>query len=91
MRSTFAPGTIVITPGAIRAFRATEANPVAYLRRHLSGDWGELEAADKRGNERSLRTGVRLLSAYRLPNGARIWIITEADRSQTTILLPQEY
>ncbi len=62
-----------------------------YLSRHLTGDWGDLDAEDVAGNEVSLREGFRLLSAYHLPDGTRIWIITEADRSVTTLLLPDEY
>jgi hypothetical protein len=59
--------------------------------RHLAGDWGELDEHDIRENEFSLEHGLRLLSAYRLSNGTKIWIITEADRSVTTFLLPEEY
>jgi hypothetical protein len=62
----------------------------ALLRRHASGDWGELGAFDRRENERALRMGARLLSAYEARAG-RVWIITEADRSSTCILLPSEY
>jgi len=60
------------------------------VQRHMSGDWGDLSAEDKAENELSLREGFRILSAYEL-EGQRYWIITEADRSVTTILLPQEY
>lgn len=59
--------------------------------RHLTGDWGDLEVEDKVENELSLREGFRLLSAYHLPDGTKVWIITEADRSVTTVLLPDEY
>jgi hypothetical protein len=61
------------------------------LRRHISQDWGELSEEDVRENELALREGFRLLSAYRTNAGDRIWVITEADRSATTILLPSEY
>ena len=61
------------------------------LARHLSGDWGEVCAEDAKENEFSLQHGFRLLSAYRLSDGTKIWIITEADRSATTFLLPEEY
>ncbi len=87
----FSPGEIVMTSGAVEAFRATNANPLRYLLRHLSGDWGELDPEDKRENEHRLEHGSRLLSAYQLPDGTRVWLITEADRSQTTFLLPEEY
>jgi hypothetical protein len=62
------------------------------LARHASGDWGLVDASDKRANDdRALIEGTRLLSAYELANGTRIWIITEADRAATTVLLPAEY
>ena len=60
------------------------------LRRHGAGDWGNLCAADKAQNNRALKEGTRLLSAYELA-GSKVWIITEADRSYTTVLLPEEY
>jgi hypothetical protein len=87
----FNPGQIVATPGALRAMEEAGVSPASLLARHLSGDWGELDAEDIRENEFSLVHGFRLLSAYRLSNGTKIWIITEADRSSTTFLLPSEY
>ncbi len=96
MKQKFEPGQIVATPGALRALRkSVQGNghaPLYYLQRHLSGDWGDVDSRDRAENERSLRNGWRLLSAYQLDNtGVRIWIITEADRSSTCILLPEEY
>ena len=65
-------------------------DPLRYLARHRSGDWGELDPQDRRENERSLKHGWRILSSY--PVGDKtVWVITEADRSVTTILLPEEY
>ena len=61
------------------------------LARHITGDWGELDAEDQRANEDALVTDARILSAYVLPSGVKLWIITEADRSATTLLLPDEY
>jgi hypothetical protein len=61
------------------------------LQRHLAGDWGELDEHDCRENELSLEHGWRILSSYRLSDGTKIWIITEADLSVTTHLLPEEY
>ena len=87
----FEPGQIVATPGALEAFRASGDDPLAYLARHLAGDWGDLSAGDKQENELSLREGFRILSAYTLNTGVMIWVITEADRSSTGILLPSEY
>lgn len=88
----FALGRIVATPGAIDALEAAGTTPWGFLRRHQIGDWGELSEDDRRENERSLVEGARLLSAYRLPRTNRkLWVITEADRSATTLLLPEEY
>jgi hypothetical protein len=66
-------------------------SPQEFLHRHNQGDWGELDEHDRRENERSLLDHCRLFSAYHLRDGTKIWIITEADRSATTILLPEEY
>jgi len=87
----FPLGQVVATPGALAALQATGQNPVPFLQRHAQGDWGELAADDVQENEFALTYGLRLLSAYSLKDGTRIWIITEADRSATTILLPSEY
>jgi hypothetical protein len=65
-------------------------DPFGYIARHAAGDWGELCAFDRRQNEIALRDGYRVLSSYEVPAG-RVWIITESDRSVTTILLPEEY
>ena len=85
----FNPGNIVATPGALDLVDQG-VNLRTYLQRHLQGDWGELCPEDKSENNRSLRLGFRLLSAYETPCG-KLWIITEADRSATTFLLPDEY
>ena len=87
----FDPGQIVATPGALAAFEASGEEPLAFLLRHVQGDWGDVDEHDRQENELSLQHGWRLLSAYRLSDGTRIWIITEADRSATTFLLPEEY
>jgi hypothetical protein len=59
--------------------------------RHARGDWGDVDAHDKRANDAAVKQGTRIVSAYVLDDGTRVWIITEADRSSTTILLPEEY
>ena len=87
----FQPGQIVATPGALDAFETSGEAPLAFLERHLAGDWGELDEHDTRENELSLQHGWRLLSAYTLSTGVKVWCITEADRSVTTFLLPDEY
>jgi hypothetical protein len=83
-------GQVVITVGAKEAFYALGQNPFSFLVRHAQGDWGDLDAEDHR-RMRSLDPGLCVLSAYALSDGTRFWIITEADRSVTTILLPSEY
>jgi hypothetical protein len=89
MPPRFKLGHLVATPAALEAFNDESFWP--YIKRHANGDWGDVCAEDKKENELSLREGFRLLSAYHLPDGCKIWIITEADRSATTILLPEEY
>jgi hypothetical protein len=91
MNPKFCLGQLVATPGALAAVEQSGDNPACFIRRHVQGDWGELCADDIRENEFSLQNGLRLLSAYRLKDGTKIWIITEADRSVTTVLLPEEY
>jgi len=87
----FALGRTVATPAALEAFEETGEDPTPYLQRHNGGDWGELDEHDTHENQISLPHGFRLLSMYTLNTGVKIWIITEADRSSTTILLPEEY
>jgi hypothetical protein len=87
----FPPGQIVATPGALAALEESGESPDVFLKRHLTGDWGEVDDHDRRENELSVVQGFRLLSAYTLSNGTKLWIITEADRSATTLLLPSEY
>jgi hypothetical protein len=87
----FLLGRLVATPGALNAFAATGENPIYYIVRHMNLDPGALGADDQLQNLRAVREGTRLFSAYELRDGTRIWIITEADRSATTILLPEEY
>lgn len=87
----FALGRTFITPGAEEALQIAGQTAIEFLRRHMSGDWGELSDDDVKENELSLEQGYRLLSRYETTNGERFWIITEADRSATTILLPIEY
>lgn len=87
----FSLGLVVATPGALRALEGSGETAFDFLYRHASGDWGELDQHDRRDNEFALREGLRLLSACTLKSGEKIWIITEADRSVTTLLLPEEY
>lgn len=87
----FPLGQLVATPGALRALADSGEDPLVFIARHQSGDWGEVPEEDRQENEFSLQHGFRLLSAYTLTTRVRLWIITEADRSATTILLPEEY
>ncbi len=89
----FPVGRVVATPAALAALDAAGGAAVCarLLGRHMAGDWGELDAEDRAANDRALGDGSRLLSAYMLTTGARIWIITEADRSATTVLTPEDY
>jgi hypothetical protein len=87
--SKFPLGQTVITPNA-RDRLHPEDVPLA-LGRHATGDWGDVDEADRRENELSLTRGFRLLSVYHDRNGMKFWIITEADRSATTVLLPEDY
>ncbi len=83
-------GRVLATPGALKVLGESGGHPFDYLARHAAGDWGELCAFDRRQNEIALRDGYRVLSSY--PVGEKsVWIITEANRSVTTILLPEEY
>ncbi len=83
-------GRVLATPGALRVLSEAGEDPLRLLARHASGDWGDLDAHDRRENRRSLKNGWRILSSY--PVGEeKVWVITEADRSCTTILLPSEY
>ncbi len=82
-------GRIVATPAALELVPNEEL--LAALGRHVSGDWGDVDADDWRANDEALKTDERILSTYRTASGTRFWIITEADRSATTVLLPEEY
>jgi hypothetical protein len=87
----FALGQVVATPGALAALETAGQAPHEFLARHVVGDWGNLVEEDVRENERALKVGNRLFSAYNLNDGTRLWIITEYDRSVSTLLLPMEY
>lgn len=101
----FSSGWIVATPGVLDLFGDPLPESILHcLRRHLSGDWGDIDAEDKKLNDRGVKEGGRVLSSYNFPQGTpscsgakgilevrKVWIITECDRSVTTILLPSEY
>ena len=89
MKCRFNPGRTLITPTAVKALEAKDV--ARAMLRHLTGDWGDVCAADRDENELSLREGFRLFSVYHDAKGTKFWIITEADRSVTTVLLPRDY
>jgi len=87
--ASFPLGRVVITPNALS--QLSPADVQLGLQRHQAGDWGELAEEDREENDNALRTGLRLLSAYRATNGVNFWVVTETDRSATTVLLPEDY
>lgn len=96
----FTPGQIVATPAALHLLAQTQTSALSLLKRHLHGDWGDVCAEDAKANELALTQQTRIISSYAIPlppnksnqpTSGKIWIITEADRSITTFLLPREY
>ena len=91
-QARFSPGQVVMTAGVDELVRQGRLNPTPYLRRHLHGDWGDLCDDDRQLNNTALKSGEdRLFSSYQVTRDLRLWIITEWDRSVTTLLLPSEY
>lgn len=86
----FCLGQIVATPAALSLLEKLERTPSEFLRRHQSGDWGDLYSEDREANDAAVKNGDRIFSAYKIDD-AKIWIITEADRSSSCFLLPNEY
>lgn len=87
----FPMGQLLATPGAVEACDEAEQTPLEFFAHHVRGDWGEVCKDDFEENELSLREGFRLMSVYHTTKGTKVWVITEADRSVTTLLLPEEY
>jgi hypothetical protein len=87
----FPLGQTYITPGAMEALSEAGQGAAEFLNRHQRGDWGDLGEEDKAENEYSVDKRLRIFSAYHTREGVKLWVITEADRSATTILLPSEY
>jgi hypothetical protein len=90
-RAKFPLGRLLLTPGAIEALERSGESPLPFLAHHAAGDWGDVGTGDWQLNDESVAEGTRILSAYKTTTAEKIWIITEADRSATTILLPDEY
>lgn len=91
MSALFQLGTIVATPGALDLLLPLEATSEQLLKRHVTGDYGDVCAEDKEANDGALKCGARIMSVYKVDGDTKVWIITEADRSVTTLLLPSEY
>ena len=87
----FPLGMVVATKGALTDLAEANVASQDYLHRHVTGDWGDVAEEDAQENELSLKNGFRLMSVYHTSKGVKIWIITERDRSVTTILFPEEY
>lgn len=93
----FMLGQVVSTPGALEALGRNNTTGLDYVQRHATGDWGEVCPEDEETNNQAIETGERILSAYTLTDGTKLWIITDAaidaegNRQATTILLPEEY
>jgi hypothetical protein len=90
-QARFTLGQLVATPGALAALTEAGQSPQQFVARHQAADWGECCTEDKIANDQALLHGDRLLSVYRTAKNVRIWVITEADRSSTCVLLPEEY
>lgn len=90
-RPLFSLGQTVATPGALEALQDAGQSPPEFLDRHVRGDWGDCCPEDVAENELSLKAGLRVFSIYHTAKGTKIWVITEADRSSTCLLLPGEY
>ena len=86
----FSLGQVVATPAALSLLEKLKRTPAEFLRRHQSGDWGDLCKDDLQANDDALKHSDRIFSSYTIDDD-KIWIITEADRSSTCILLPEEY
>lgn len=91
MPTKFRTGHVYATPGALVALAQVGHTPARYIFRHSRGDWGDLPESDKALNDQALVDGERVLSSYTLTTGEKLWVITEWDRSSTTLLLPHEY
>ena len=90
-KALFKLGQVVATPGALEALEEAGQKPAEFLYRHVTGDWDNLDPYDRQANEQAVKQGLRVFSAYQTNQGVKIWVITEWDRSVTTLLLPSEY
>jgi hypothetical protein len=91
LEAKFPLGRLAATPGVLEAMAASGQTAAFFFARHAGGDYGEVSEEDQKLNDEALAHGDRILSAYRTLKGVKLWVITEADRSGTVALLPQEY
>ena len=84
-------GQVFATPGALQALEEANQTPYEFLQRHVTGDWSEMVPEDQEENRSSVEHGNRVFSSYKLSTDRKLWVITEWDRSVTTLLLPDEY
>ena len=91
VRPLFSLGQCVATPGALAALEEAGQTPADFLDRHIRGDWENIHPGDKGANEQALQDGDRIFSVHTTSKGVKLWVITEADRTSTCILLPDEY
>jgi hypothetical protein len=87
----FTLGRVVTTGCALQRLDANGIDSFELVIRHVTGDWGELSDEDQEANARAVLEGLRILSSYPMPDGTKVWVITEADRSLTTFLCPNDY
>ncbi len=87
----FPLGKVVATPGALDALEEAGQSPIEFLQRHQMGDWSEMVKEDRKENQKAVKRGLRVFSSYEMESGKKLWVITEWDRSVTTLLLPLEY
>jgi hypothetical protein len=90
-RPKFPLGRLVAIPGALELIQGEGREPMEFVERHVRGDFGDLSEHDRLANEQALLHGGRILSSYKVVGEERVWCLTEADRSATTILLPSDY
>lgn len=87
----FPLGQVLATPGALELLQSYQLSPLSFIQRHVVGDWGDICVEDQQVNADALQHGYRLMSVYAITPTEKLWVITEADRSCTTLLLPEEY
>lgn len=90
-QALFSLGNVYSTTGALAALEEAHADGFSLLARHVTGDWAEMCKEDQQANHQAVEEGSRVFSAYHLSTGVKVWVITEADRSSTSLLLPEEY